>query len=261
MATANATETVLTDAQKRQFYTDGYLHLPGIVSSDLVHAACRAINASLGARGMHPDALPSLRARSYCPELQDASPITDLLHASPLWSIAESCIGQGNIRPATRAQIALRFPSMEEPHAPQPHIDGMHTPTNGIPAGEIHNFTALVGVLLSDLPHEYAGNFTVWPGTHRLYERYFRERGPQALLQGMPPVALPQPQQIVGRAGDAIFCHYQLGHGIAGNGAPHIRYAVFFRLFHNDHDGMRWKCMTDIWRAWGGMRALLQDVA
>ncbi len=74
----------------------------------------------------------------------------------------------------------------------------MYSPTNGVKEGTIGNFTALVGVFLSDLPEPFAGNFTVWPGSHRLYETYFREQGPQALLKGMPKVDLPEPEQFTG---------------------------------------------------------------
>lgn len=143
---------------------------------------------------------------------------------------------------------------MEPPREPMPHLDGMYTPTNGVPEGTIANFTALIGVYLSDLPTEGAGNFTVWPGTHRLYETYFRQHTPQSLLGGMPDVELPAARQITGSAGDAVLCHYQVAHGIAGNASPHIRYAVFFRLRHVDHEGTRWECMTDLWREWAGMR-------
>jgi ectoine hydroxylase-related dioxygenase (phytanoyl-CoA dioxygenase family) len=110
---------------------------------------------------------------------------------------------------------------------------------------------------LSDIPHADMGNLTVWPGTHRHYERYFRERGPQGLLDGMPQVPLPAPLQLTGQPGDAVLCHYQLGHGIAGNGSPSIRYAVYFRLKHVDHDSIHWECMTDIWREWAGMREVV----
>jgi hypothetical protein len=150
----------------------------------------------------------------------------------------------------------LRFPVAGQPRDPHPHIDGMHSPNNGVPRGTIANFTALVGVFLSDVAGPYAGNFTVWRGTHRQYESYFREHGPDALLHGMPDVELPEPEQLTARAGDAVLCHYQLGHGIAGNASPDIRYAVYLRLSHVDHDSMRWECMTDIWREWEGMQDL-----
>ena len=86
---------------------------------------------------------------------------------------------------------------------------------------------------------------------------YFRQHGPQTLLDGMPPLELPAPEQVTAQAGDAVFCHYQLAHGIAGNSSPHIRYAVFFRLCHVDHEAVHWQCMTDIWLEWAGMRDII----
>jgi hypothetical protein len=244
----------LSIAQKRSFYRDGFLRLPGAVPQELVDAARRAINASLGDRGIDPAQLNSFRSKSYCPELQGASVITDLANSSSVWSYAESAIGPNQIRPLVSGQIALRFPSTEPLRPPRPHIDGMYTPTNGVPKGTIRNFTALVGVVLSDIPHADMGNLIVWPGTHLQYEQYFRERGPRALLDGMPNVALSEPVQLTGEPGDAVLCHYQLGHGFAGNSSPNIRYAIYFRLKHVDHDAIHWECMTDIWREWEGMR-------
>lgn len=247
----------LSNAQKQELYDDGSVLLPGVIPTEYVHAALQAINASLGTVGLPPDQLTKFRAQSYCPELQRSPVILDLLHATPLWSLAESAIGVGKIQPVKGGQIALRFPSLEPPGTPHAHIDGMYTPTNGVAKGTIANFTALVGVLLSDLPTSDAGNLTVWPGTHRLYERYFQERGPEALLEGMPDVPLPTPKQVTGKAGDVVLCHYQLGHGIASNAAPHIRYAIYFRLHHIDHESLHWECMTDIWREWEGMQHLV----
>jgi hypothetical protein len=251
----------LSQAQKQNMYEQGYVQLPGIVPPEAIARALRAINASLGSEGIDPEKLPTFRARSYCPEIQSSPAITGLLTETPLWEAAESLIGQGMIRSVNSGQIALRFPSMDTPGEPHPHLDGMYTPTNGVPGGTIANFTALVGVVLSDLPEPYAGNLALWPGTHTLYERYFREHGPQSLLQGMPPVELPQPVQITGKAGDAVICHYQLAHGITGNSSPHIRYAIYFRLSHVEHDKLHWECMTDIWREWAGMRELVEGQA
>jgi hypothetical protein len=253
----------LTQMQKESLYNDGLVQLPGIVAREYVDAALQAINASLGSAGMAPEQLPTFRAQSYTPEVQSTTAITDLLTKTPLWELAESAIGEGKISPRARkaGQVALRFPSTDPPREPHPHIDGMYSPNNGVPMGEIRNFTALVGVFLSDVPAPYSGNFTVWPGTHRRYESYFREHGPDSLLHGMPSVELPEPHQVTARAGDAVLAHYQLGHGIAGNASPHIRYAIFFRLSHVDHEQVRWECMTDIWREWAGMQDVVARVA
>ncbi len=83
----------------------------------------------------------------------------------------------------------------------------------------------------------------------------------EALLEGMPTVPLASSRQLTGEPGDAVLCHYQLGHGIAGNTSPHIRYAIYFRLKHVDHDAIHWECMTDIWREWAGMREVVGAAA
>ncbi len=251
----------LTYEQKQTLYDQGFVKLPGTVPKELVHDALRAINASLGSEGIDPARLSIFRSQSYCPEITTTPPIERLLNASPLWSIAESALGTDAIQPVHYGQIALRFPVMGEAARATPHLDGMYFPNNGVPAGTIRNFTALIGVFLSDIPHEDMGNLAVWPRTHRLYENAFREHGPQSLLNGLPPVELPQPQQITAQAGDAVFCHYQLAHGITGNSSPFIRYGIFFRLIHKNHDAWQWECMTNIWREWAGMQHVVAESA
>jgi hypothetical protein len=243
----------LTDSQRHDLYEAGFLRLPGIVPGELVDNARRAINASLGEHGMSPEQLHIYRSRSYCPELTADAVITDLYNRSPLRKLAEAAIGAGKVCPITSGQIALRFPTLGNRYEPGPHIDGMYAPDNGVQKGTIANFTALVGVFLSDIPHGDMGNFSVWPGSHRALERHFRERGPQSLLDGFPAIDIGAPEQITARPGDAVLCHYQLAHGIAANSSPFIRYGIFFRLTHVDHESVHWECMTDIWREWDSM--------
>ena len=251
----------LSDSQRRALHDDGFVKLPGAVPADKVMAARRAINAALGDDGIPPERLQEFRARTYTPDVTTSDAILDLLFQTPLWAMAESVIGPGTIGRPRSGQIALRFPSMAEPHAPRPHIDGMYSPHNGVPKGTIANFTALIGVYLSDAPEPDSGNFTVWPGSHRLYADYFAEKGPQALLEGMPQVDLPEPSQLLVQAGDAVLSHYQIGHGNAGNASANIRYAIYFRLTKHGHDDVRWDCMTDLWREWDGMRDLDRSAA
>lgn len=243
------------DAARRDALREhGYVKLDAAVPPDRVTAALRAINHSLG-RGVDRADLDRFRAASFCPELQSAPVITDLYNATPARAAAESVIGAGAVAPVRGAQIALRFPeALDRPAPMHAHIDGMYYPGNGVRKGTIENFTALVGVLLSDMPAEHAGNFTVWPGTHALNAAYFRARGPQSLVAGMPQVAMPEPVQVTGRAGDVVLAHYLLSHGVASNLSPHVRYAVFFRLRRADHDRHRWESMADEWLQWDGMR-------
>lgn len=245
---------MLSDSQFETFYRQGYVQVPGVVPRSVIERALRAINTSLG-DGIDPAQLTTFRAQSYCPELRKAPAIVDLILGTPAFALAEAAIGPGQIKRPISGQIALRFPVAGEPTKKLgPHLDGMHSPHNGVPKGEIANFTMLVGVLLSDLPAPNSGNLTVWPGTHWQFEEYFRAHSPQSLLDGLPPIAMPEPYQITGHAGDVVLVHYQVAHGVAPNVSPHVRYAVFFRLHHVAHESQRWEAMTDIWLEWAGVR-------
>jgi ectoine hydroxylase-related dioxygenase (phytanoyl-CoA dioxygenase family) len=132
----------------------------------------------------------------------------------------------------------------------------LHTETNGVPKGTLSSFTALGGIFLTDVVREDAGNFTVWPGSHRKMEAYFRENGVEELLNGsMPKLDYGEPVQILANAGDAVLAHYQLLHGVAGNVSPWPRFAVFFRVRHPMHNEHRLECLTDLWREWPGLHS------
>ena len=246
----------LTADQMRSIYDRGFVILPEVIPQDKRQVALRAINYDVGL-GMNRKDMPTFRSRSYCPDLLGKPPILDLLYETPLYSAAESAADDG-LKLEGGGQIALRFPVMEHPGKMGPHIDGLYSPSNGVRKGTIFTFTMLAGVFLSDVPNQYWGNFVIWPGTHRLYESYFREHGPDILRKRMPDVPLPEPEQILAKAGDAILCHYQLGHTVAINVSPFVRYAVFFRLSHPDHKRGSNLVLTDLWREWPGLREELR---
>jgi hypothetical protein len=246
----------LGDTDRRALVDDGYLLVPGAVPAARVEAALKVINHSLGEQGIAKDALWTMRAQTFCPELVAAPPILDLYRDTPLRALAEAAIGAGDVAEPTTGQIALRFPQAEAtPRSdPYPHIDGMPGPLNGVTAGTLYHFTALGAVFLSDVTMPFRGNFTVWPGSHRALEAHFRAHGTDELLQGFPRVPLSAPRQLTARAGDILLAHHQLAHGAAPNLGPHVRYAVFFRLAHRAHDPTSTASMKDIWREWTGLR-------
>ncbi|HEV2472236.1 MAG TPA: phytanoyl-CoA dioxygenase family protein [Chthonomonadales bacterium] len=241
----------LSSAQRERLKNEGYLHLPGITPPELRDAALKAINASLGENGLDPALLTRFRSQSYTPELQGDACVTDLYNASPLRAIAESLIGA--IRPVTRAQVALRFPAAGPPREPKPHIDGTHSPTNGVLEGTFASFTALAGVFLSDVAGDYCGNFTVWPGSHLLLQEYCLKNDPQSVTPGLPLLDLAAPVQLKVNAGDAILAHHMLAHSAAGNSSANVRYAAFFRLSHPEHADSKWECLRNPWLHWPGL--------
>ena len=243
----------LSEGQKKEFKKKGFIKVPGVVPQKQINIALREINHCLG-KGMEPSKVAGYRATSYCPEITRKPAILDLLHETNIWRILESAIAPGKIKLDGSAQIALRFPVMEKPGELHPHIDGMPSANNLIKKGTIYTFTALAGILLSDVPNRFWGNFTGWPGTHLSFARYFQEHGPKVLKKSLPPVPMPEPEQVTGRAGDIILSHYLTAHTVVVNVSPYIRYAVFFRMKHVNHSSHGEKVFTDPWYEWDGMR-------
>ena len=248
----------LTSSQIQDFRRDGFLHLSGAVPAELIKCAVQTINYRVG-QGVPAEELQKWRSQSFFPQLQNQSVILDLFNASGLRENLQQLMGADNVAPARGGQLALRFP--REPgatvHPPRGHIDGVHSPDNGVPKGEIYSFSALVGVFLSDVAADDAGNFTVWPGSHIQMQDYFRQHGIAVITeQGRtPPIEKGEPLQIKAKAGDAVIAHYQLLHGVAENHAAWPRYATFFRVKHPDHEAQKMECLTDLWREWPGVRA------
>lgn len=253
----------LSPLQRRDFYEDGYLVLRGAVAPLMVEAARQAINRSLEQGGLNPDDLPRLRQTSFCGDLGGTALLTNLFDRSALLPIFESLFGEGNLQKIPGAQIPLRFPGHGSQTTRQlgGHLDGIGTGLNGIPKGEYtRGFTALAVVLLSDLPEPWRGNFTVWPGSHRTAEDYFKHTDPDILKQGRPTYDLPrEPVQITGKAGDVCISHHMIWHAAAPNHGPDIRYAAIFRAKHRDVDANGTEAMSDIWREWPGVREVIEE--
>ena len=120
----------------------------------MIDDAIRAINFSLGYEGMNKNDLPRLRAQSYCNEVQKTRVITDLMNRSPVFSLAESLLGEGYLQEVSAGHIAPRFPIelSSDPDPPRGHLDGLGSRLNGSAKGTYNRgFTALAVFLLSDL--------------------------------------------------------------------------------------------------------------
>jgi len=176
------------------------------------------------------------------------------------FSLAESALGKGKVIPSLNIQAAVRFPDLPDvegqPFPLDPHIDSFHPSMNGEP-GSIRAFTAIAGIFLNDIESDWAGNLTVWPGTHRLFEKYFQTHKPDPELKfGIPPIELPEPIQLKVKAGDMVLAHYQLAHTAASNLSRDVRYVAYFRMHHADKPKDCVEVLGDIWRYWDGMSEL-----
>ena len=156
----------LTEQELAHLYHHGYVIVPGVVARHQAEAALRSINRSLGATGRVGG-----EQGECCKELKNAPEILALFRASAVKEIVAGLLGP--TYPVGGAQIALRFPGdgcgpnfQVGPHwARHWHIDGLAAASNPYtPVGEIHNFNALVGIVLQDVDSPLAGNLTVHPG-------------------------------------------------------------------------------------------------
>jgi len=236
---------------KYDIRTVGYHLFPQYASQELVTQARQAIDNDI-AVNYDSSRQVEYDHQSYCPSLRKNSAITNLLVKSPICAILDEAFGWDNIEnySVNGGQIAIRQAhNAQKPVPPMWHVDGIPTPNNGVKGTRIQNFSALVGIFLTPVTQLYAGNFTVWPGSHYKIEKYFRDRGPTAMNEGFPQISLSEsPVQLQGKAGDVVLCHYALGHAATANISGNDRIAVFFRIFLKNTDN--WKMLTNLWTGW-----------
>ncbi len=252
----------LSDDQKRQFAEQGFLRVRNVIPREKVEAALGAINHWLGTDFDRAEK-DTYAKQSYCPELREQPVIKGLMEETPGYNLAEQLTAPGALKPVWRGQVALRFPNPGSPKKKRMggHIDGTPGDNNGVPPGTIYSFTTLAGIALSDVDRDDAGNFVVWPGSHKVLEEWFRTHTLFDLLDGLPKLDYGDPLQVHWKAGDLLLAHHQTVHGIGRNLSPHIRYAVFFRLHHVNHEELKDQVVRDLWREYEGVREALAQGA
>jgi hypothetical protein len=256
----------LTPEQLGAFMRDGYLIVKGAAGPLAVEAALRHFNSVIGALAGS--------AGGGAEEARDALLNSD--HPAALSLLLRTRVGGVAARLCSkltlpkRAQLAPRYPqplppacaerAFAEEGAPLPaadgdplgglgekrtqgprsrwHVDGVDAAKRGGEA-RLAPFSLLVAVALSDTPHEGAGQFTVFPGSHLELCALVAAQGEGALLAGARPPLAAQPAELRLAAGDAVFAHPLLAHRIGVNFSSKIRAAVFFRLHHKEHTQLR----------------------
>lgn len=234
---------------QEQLRTQGFAQFPGVTPEPLVRAAREAIETDLSIN-YDPERKTEYDSRSFCPDLKGTPPIMNLLVQSPVHKMLDDIFELEKIG-WDGGQIAIRQAhNVPEPVPPVPHIDGFASGANGLDEGKIYNHTVLVGVFLTPVRSEFAGNFTVWPGSHYVYENYFRQRGPRAMSEPTPTPDIGEPVQLMCDVGDIVLAHYQLGHSAAVNTADIDRIAIYFRVWLRSMESDRWHYLTNIWDGW-----------
>lgn len=232
---------MLSDAQIDEFAERGFIVVPQVVPPDVLATAARRIDAVVAA---DPPAGDKRGNHFYFLPTNDEPDLLEALTGSPAFDLAEALAGPGTLDVPWQVQIALNIPPY--PHRPgRPHIDAANPePADGPIRG---TFTMLAGILMSDQLTENSGNLWVWPGTHLTHAAYFRAHGPE-MFCAYPPIDLPAPEQVTGRAGDLLLAHYLLGHNIGGNfESERTRRALYFRLGNAGHASHREEFLQDPW--------------
>lgn len=240
---------VLSDAQIDEFGERGYLLIPQVVGDAVLATAAGRIDEVVAA---DPPAEAGRGNHFYFLEAKDEPALIAPLTGSPAFGLAEELTGPSVLEVPWQVQVALNIPPFV--HRPgRPHIDAANAePTGGPIRG---TFTLLGGILMSDQPGENSGNLWVWPGTHLTHAAYFREHGPETFC-AYPPIDLPEPEQITGRAGDLLLAHYLLGHNIGGNyESEQTRRALYFRISTAGHASRRREFLQDAWLDFAPVRS------
>lgn len=250
----------MSDDQLTTFGRDGYVVVPHVVSEEVLTQLDAEVDALVttqpppeGKVGFHhyfehPSRLPASEAA---------------LRDSGVLALAAALVTPRSIDLAfDHIQIATSIHGWDHrPHGG--HIDGYGLPGQTEPA----SFTMLAGIYLGDESEPGRGNLWVWPASHLVHERLFRERGADALmdpasmgghaclLPGAPDFGPGRP--VLASRGDVLLAHYLLAHNQSGNMSGTLRRIVYYRLAAEGHRE-RWRdTQTDALLEYPAVRAVM----
>ena len=231
----------LSAEQRRQWKTDGYLHLEGVLDADQVAFFASEMDRIRRLPGWEPDRkqgkeLP-IGHYAWLDHARDLDPagfmdrrdllsyhqaFIDLIDAAPVFDYVVDIMGPNILLSMTQA--------ITRPADPQ--FPG-YTHTDG---GESLRLTRLAEssppvalkamYLLSDVPQENCGNLTVFPGSH-LRQIPFNEDGPKYPQSRMTPYS-PGAAQLTGAAGDVYLFPHALWHGPSRNESGNARKVLLY---------------------------------
>mmetsp|Transcript_57429 Transcript_57429/g.105622 ORF Transcript_57429/g.105622 Transcript_57429/m.105622 type:complete len:492 (-) Transcript_57429:128-1603(-) len=247
-------DTVLSAADLAHFKEQGFLVLRNAIPPELVRNALRCINHQLGKPDCWGVDTDPLNAGQMMLKFNAKGFKNDIFNKSPVfWSAVNILLGAGNVEPwDSGTQVALRFPQPiaagfdipDEKPGTRYHIDGMGQ-------NKLAPFSLLCGVALSEQTKPNMGNLHVFPGSH-LHEdlhKYYRERinDDNQNEQDTNKPDLGRSLQVLLEPGDVVIAHQLLAHRVGINTSEHIRYQLYYRVKHKDHQELKDKILDDPW--------------
>ena len=233
----------LTEEQKSQWATDGYLHLKGVLSTDEVAMFSDELDRIRALPGYEPSDLPrghygwlphatdldneGFMDRRHLLDYHDA--FIDLIDRPNVFDLVADIMGpylllsmtQAIVRPSTN-----EFPGYT-------HTDGGEA-LRYVRVSETSRPIAMKAMyLLSDVEGTDAGNFTVFPGSHMRPFPDTAERWPHPHSPGAA--------QLSGQAGDCYLFPHSIWHGPAPNRSGKARKTILYnycQMFARGYDFM-----------------------
>jgi ectoine hydroxylase-related dioxygenase (phytanoyl-CoA dioxygenase family) len=209
---------VLTDDQVRQYETDGYLLISGLVPP-IIAAGADAFLLDLMRS-------PELNALGHFSR-EDAELLD--CYTPAVISAAAQIVGEdvSTFPFPTRAYAIPSFPTQDEWQWPRPHIDhalkehGHKT----FPCA----FRVACMTYLHDVPH-HGGGTIVWPGSHRKLLAFagsdsVKYESMWALNRALKLFDLGGPLELTPQQGDVLFYHYLCAHAGSQNTSDRVRLA------------------------------------
>ena len=207
---------MLTAEQRRQWATDGYLHLEGVLDADQVAFFSSEIDRIRTVPGWEPDRRPELPRGHYgwLDHAEDLDPsgfmdrrdlltydqeFIDLMDRSPVFDYIVDIMGPYILLSMTQAVVRAAASDFQG----YTHTDGGES-LRRIRVGESSPPIAMKAMyLLTDVTGENCGNLTVFPGSHLRQIPYEGERQ-------MTPYS-PGAAQLTGKAGDVYLFRMRCG--------------------------------------------------
>ena len=223
----------LTTEQRRQWQTDGYLHIEAALDADQVAFFSGEIDRIRGVPGWEPKNDPELPIGHYAwlDHATDLDPggfmdrrdlltyhqaFIDLIDAAPVFDYIVDIMGPNILLSMTQAVVRPADPKFPG----YTHTDGGES-LRLTRVGESCPPIAMKAMyLLTDVTTENCGNLTVFPGSHLRQIPYQSDRT-------MTPYS-PGAAQLTGKAGDVYLFPHALWHGPCRNESGNARKVLLY---------------------------------